>query len=222
MSVAHLVADRVSFGYTPDGPLIVEDWSAEFPVNSVSAISGPSGCGKSTRIYLLALMLRLRAGAVRLAGRRVDALPDAQRSRIRAEQFGFVFQDAALDPTRTVLDNVLETSLYRGIDPRTLRSRAIDLLTAMGVDVPHQRLPGQISGGQAQRIALCRALAGNPSVVFADEPTGNLDPDTADAVLGMLRDQADKGATVIVITHDRRVAAWADFQHTLTAPAGAF
>src|SRR5690606_750513 len=86
MSVAHLVADRVSFGYTPDGPLIVEDWSAEFPVNSVSAISGPSGCGKSTRIYLLALMLRLRAGAVRLAGRRVDALPDAQRSRIRAEQ----------------------------------------------------------------------------------------------------------------------------------------
>lgn len=220
MSDSHLVADRVSFGYTPTGPLIVEDWSAEFPSGSVSAISGPSGCGKSTRLYLLALMLRLRTGAIRLAGKHVDALPDAQRARIRAEQFGFVFQDAALDPTRTVLANVLETALYRGLDPRTLRNRATELLTTMGVNVPPQRLPGQISGGQAQRIALCRALVGNPSVVFADEPTGNLDPGTADSVLDMLRHQADQGATVIVITHDQRVAAWADFRHTLAAPAG--
>ena len=221
MSDVHLVADQVSFGYTNGGPLIVQDWSAEFTAGSVSAISGPSGCGKSTRLYLLALMLRLRTGAIRLSGSRVDALPDAQRSRIRAEQFGFVFQDAALDPTRTVLANVLETALYRGRDPRALRSRATELLTTMGVNVPPQRLPGQISGGQAQRIALCRALVGSPSVVFADEPTGNLDPDTADSVLDMLRHQADQGATVIVITHDQRVAAWADVRHTLTAPAGA-
>lgn len=221
MSAAYLVADRVSFGYTRGGPLVVEDWSAEFPAGSVSAISGPSGGGKSTRLYLLALMLRLRAGAVLLAGRRVDELSDAQRARIRAEQFGFVFQDAALDPTRTVLDNVLETALYRGVRPRTLRDQATGLLAAMGVDVPAGRLPGQISGGQAQRIALCRALVGNPAVVFADEPTGNLDPDTADSVLAMLRQQADRGATVIVITHDRRVAAWADFRHIVGAKADA-
>lgn len=222
MSGAHLVADRVSFGYTSRGPSIVDDWSAEFAAGSVSAISGPSGCGKSTRLYLLALMLRLNSGSIRLSGVRVDALPDAQRSRIRAEQFGFVFQDAALDPTRTVLANVLETALYRGRDPRTLRHRATELLSTMGVGVPPRRLPGQISGGQAQRIALCRALVGDPAVVFADEPTGNLDPDTADSVLMMLRDQADRGATVIVITHDQRVAAWADFRHTLAAPAGVF
>lgn len=221
MSDVRLVADEVSFGYSRGGPLIVEGWSAEFAAGSVSAISGPSGCGKSTRLYLLALMLGLRSGAISLSGRRVDALPDAQRSRIRAEQFGFVFQDAALDPTRTVLANVLETALYRGRDPRALRSRATELLTTMGVNVPPERLPGQISGGQAQRIALCRALVGSPSVVFADEPTGNLDPDTADTVLDMLRHQADQGATVIVITHDQRVAAWADVRHTLAAPAGA-
>ncbi len=221
MNSAHLVADQVSFGYTQDGPLVVEDWSAEFPAGSVSSISGPSGCGKSTRLYLLALMLKLRGGSVMMSGQRVDALPDAQRSRIRAEQFGFVFQDAALDPTRTVLANVLETALYRGLDPRTLQHRAIELMSAMGVDVPPQRLPGQLSGGQAQRIAICRALVGAPSVVFADEPTGNLDSATADSVLAMLRHQADEGASVIVITHDQRVADWADLRHNLSAPVGA-
>lgn len=217
MSRPHLVAEQVVFGYNPGGPAIVQDWSAEFRAGSVSAITGPSGCGKSTRLYLLALMLRLRGGAVTLAGRRVDDLPDADRAKIRAEHFGFVFQDAALDPTRTVLANVLESALYRGQDPRRLRSRALELLTAMGVDVPAERLPGQISGGQAQRISLCRALVGRPSVIFADEPTGNLDPVSADSVLAMLRQQADRGATVIVITHDQRVAAWADIQHALTA-----
>lgn len=220
MSKTHLTAEHIGFGYTARGPLIVADWSAEFPAGSISAITGPSGCGKSTSLYLLALMLRLRTGAVRLGGRRVDDLPDAERARIRAEKFGFVFQDAALDPTRTVLANVLETALYRGLDPRGLKGRAIELLTTMGVDVPAERLPGQISGGQAQRIALCRALVGNPAVVFADEPTGNLDASSTETVLAMLRQRADQGSAVIVITHDQRVAAWGDFQHALVAPPG--
>lgn len=215
MTDAYLVADQVNFGYTSRGPLVVENWSATFPAGSVSAITGPSGCGKSTRIYLLALMLKLRAGAVVLDGQRVDNLSDSERAKIRARRFGFVFQDAALDPTRTVMANVLETALYRSIDPSTLKVRAIALLTTMGVDVPPERLPGQISGGQAQRIALCRALVGSPTVIFADEPTGNLDPGTADIVLAMLREQADQGAVVIVITHDQRVAAWSDSQHIL-------
>lgn len=212
---AQLVADGVSFSYGLRGPPIVHGWSAEFHAGSVAAITGPSGCGKSTRLYLLALMLRLQAGAVLLDGTRVDDLRDAVRSRIRAERFGFVFQDAALDPTRTVMANVLETALYRDQDPRLLRPKAVSLLADMKVDVPPDRLPGQISGGQAQRIALCRALVGSPAVIFADEPTGNLDDDSAQSVLAMLRRQTERGATVIVITHDPHVAGWADHQHEL-------
>lgn len=211
VSVApRLRAAGVDFAYPGTRELVVREWSQEFAAGQVCALTGPSGCGKSTRLYLVALMLRLRAGAVFLDGHRVDDLPDAQRSRIRAGRFGFVFQDAALDPTRTVLDNVLESALYRGQDPASLAGRATELLERMDVRVPVRRRPGQISGGQAQRIAVCRALVGDPDVVFADEPTGNLDPGSARAVLAMLREQANRGACVVVVTHDPSVAGWAD------------
>lgn len=210
--VPRLRAESVDFAYPGTGELIVRDWSHDFAAGEVCALTGPSGCGKSTRLYVLALMLRIRAGAVHLDGHRVDGLPDATRSRLRARRFGFVFQDAALDPTRTVLDNVLESALYRGQDPADLAEDARALLDRMHVSVPVYRRPGQISGGQAQRIAVCRALVGRPDVIFADEPTGNLDPGSARAVLEMLREQADAGACVIVVTHDPKLAAWAD-QH---------
>lgn len=211
-----LAAREVSFAYTEDSDWVAHDWSAEFHPGEVSAITGPSGCGKSTRLYLLALMLGLRGGSVELDGQRVDDLPDAARAHLRATRFGFVFQDAALDSTRTVLDNVVEAALYRGQDPDRLRPRAETLLDQMGVDIPVDRRPGQISGGQAQRIAVCRALVGTPDVVFADEPTGNLDPVSATAVLDMLRTHADTGATVVIVTHDPDIASWADQHLPLT------
>lgn len=211
--MVELTAEGLNFSYASDSRLVVRDWTTRFPRGSVSAITGSSGSGKSTRLYLMALMLRPQSGAIRLSGERVDDLPDAKRSRIRAQEFGFVFQDAALDSSRSVLDNVLETSIYRGLDPRVSRRRALEMLDALEVDVPLRRLPGQISGGQAQRIALCRALLGSPSVIFADEPTGNLDASTAKAVLATLRAAADAGSTVVVVTHDQLVAEWADFRH---------
>lgn len=223
VSGPRLAAQGIDFRYPGSREVVVQGWSQGFEAGQVTALTGPSGCGKSTRLYLLALMVRLSAGAVLLDGERVDDLPDAARSRVRARRFGFVFQDAALDQSRTVLDNVLEAAMYRGDDPGLLVARAGELLERMQVNVPMRRRPGQISGGQAQRIALCRALVGAPDVVFADEPTGNLDPGSAAAVLDMLREQAEAGACVVLVTHDPAIAASADVHLDLPAlePVGA-
>ncbi len=155
-------------------------------------------------------MLTPTRGAIFVEGTRVDALADATRARIRSNVFGFVFQDAALDPTRTVLDNVTEVMVYRGEDPRQAERRARDLLDAFGVEVPLGRRPGQVSGGQAQRIALCRALIGLPRIVLADEPTGNLDPASAQIVVDALHRHAHDGGVVAVVTHTPAVARLCD------------
>lgn len=173
-------------------------------------MTGPSGSGKSTRLYVLAMMLRLTSGRIELDGQRVDDASDAARTSLRAHRFGFVFQDAALDPTRTVIDNIVEAALYRGQDRSQAIARGTDLMERFGITVPAQRKPGQISGGQAQRIALCRALVGAPDILLADEPTGNLDATSAGVVLDAFREHADAGGCVIVVTHDEAVAARAD------------
>ena len=216
-SVARLAAVDIDFAYSNRDGGLVNKWCAEFHPGSVTAITGPSGCGKSTRMYLLSLMLKIRGGAILLDGCRVDNLSDARRSAIRAQRFGFVFQDAALDSTRSVIDNITETALYRGDSRRPAHRRGVALMEQFGILVPPERRPGQISGGQAQRIALCRALLGSPDVILADEPTGNLDPASATAVLEALRARADEGGCVIVVTHDAAIAGWADENLTLTA-----
>jgi ABC-type lipoprotein export system ATPase subunit len=147
---------------------------------------------------------------VLLDGARVDRRPDADRARLRAHRFGFVLQDAALDATRTVLDNVVETALYRGEPRRTAAAAAHRLMERFGVDLRASHRPGQISGGQAQRIALCRALLAAPSVVLADEPTGNLDTATGDTVIRALREHAAGNACVVIATHDASVVAACD------------
>ncbi|GAB3615909.1 ABC transporter ATP-binding protein [Okibacterium endophyticum] len=176
----------------------------------MTALTGPSGRGKSTLLYLLGLMLHPAGGEILLDGQPTRPLSDAKRAHLRAERFGFVFQDAALDATRTVLDNVTETALYRAQRRRESVSHALELLELFGVDVPPHRKPGQVSGGQAQRIALCRALLNEPRVLLADEPTGNLDAVTADLVVSALRDHARSGAAVIVVTHTPQVAEACD------------
>lgn len=205
-----LRAENLRFSYTRGAPAVVDEWSAQFPAGTTTALTGPSGRGKSTLLYLLGLMLRPAAGEIYVDDRPVSKTSDAGRSRMRAGHFGFVFQDAALDPTRTVLDNVTETALYRGESRNAARTRALALLEQFGVDVPADRKPGQVSGGQAQRIALCRALLTNPAIVLADEPTGNLDPMTADTVVGALQRHAAEGAAVIIVTHSPDVAAACD------------
>ncbi len=206
-----LEATGVTFEYTP-GLRVLDGWSAAFFAGSMTALTGPSGRGKSTLLYLLGLMLLPDSGVVLYDGEDVSRVSDGARARIRANRFGFVFQDAALDQSRSVLDNVTETALYRGQARNVVVARALDLLERFEVDVPPHRKPGQVSGGQAQRIALCRALLTDPPVLLADEPTGNLDPTTSALVVDALRAHADHGATIIVVTHSPDVADACDTQ----------
>ncbi len=208
---ALLEAQDLTFEYLPGKP-VLKDWSATFEAGTVTALTGPSGKGKSTLLYLFGLMLEPARGDILLQGVSTTAMTDYERSGHRATQYGFVFQDAALDPSRTVLDNVTEAALYRHESRKSVRMKAIELLEKFGVDVPAHRKPGQVSGGQASRIALCRALLTDPSVLLADEPTGNLDPATSQLVTQALIDHARQGHAVIVVTHSPELAAACDVE----------
>jgi ABC-type lipoprotein export system ATPase subunit len=207
-------ARGIRFGYDRTAP-VLDDWSATFSAGEVVAVTGPSGRGKSTLLYLLGLMLKPDAGEVLVDGEPTAALRDSERAGLRAARFGFVFQDAALDATRTVIDNVVETALYRNEPRGQAVARATELLEQFGVDLRASAKPGQVSGGQAQRIALCRALLGDPRILLADEPTGNLDPASADVVVDAFHAQAHAGSAVIVVTHDPTLVARCDRAVTL-------
>jgi ABC-type lipoprotein export system ATPase subunit len=157
--------------------------------------------------------LRPTSGRVLLDGVAVQSHSDATRSALRARQIGFVFQDAALDPVRTVLDAVVEPAIYAGVRRAAVIGRAHALLSEFGVAARAAHRPTEISGGQAQRVALCRALMNDPPVLLADEPTGNLDRANATTVLEALTDAARGGRTVVIATHDPFVLEHVD--HTL-------
>lgn len=200
--------ERLEHRYRADGSLVVREISHIFEPGTLTGVSGPSGSGKSTLLYLLALMLTPSAGVIRWDDQDVHALADAERSHLRARHVGFVFQDAVLDLSRTALDNVVEAGWLAGLRREESERRAGELLERFGVGARSSYRPGEVSGGQAQRVALCRALVKEPDIVFADEPTGNLDSDSAAVVWGALADAADDGAIVIVATHDsERVGA---------------
>jgi putative ABC transport system ATP-binding protein len=203
--------ERLEFHYGgAHAPSTLDGLDAVFEPGMCTALVGRSGSGKSTLLYLLGLMLRPTGGEVVVNGTRTSRLRDWQRADLRAMEMGFVFQDAILDPARSVIDNVLEGTLYTRMTRTAARARAFDLLDRFSVAVDPLRRPGQISGGQAQRVALCRALLQAPRILLADEPTGNLDEATADVVWDALAAAALEGATVIVATHDRRRAASCD------------
>jgi len=209
-----LIAEDVSFSY-PKGIQVINNWSSTFRAGEITALTGPSGSGKSTLLYLLGLMHRQSSGEIIVSGEPTSQMPDYQRAYLRAHKFGFVFQDAALDPTRTVLDNVIETALYRSQSRQEAITRAEELMEEFGVELRSNHRPGQVSGGQAQRIALCRALLGNPAYLLADEPTGNLDPHTRDVVVAAFRRRASLGTCVIIATHDISVVAECDTEIAL-------
>jgi putative ABC transport system ATP-binding protein len=174
------------------------------------AIMGPSGCGKSTLLNLLAGLDRPTAGEVWLDEERIDQLSETKLARLRRRKVGFVFQFFNLIPTLSVGENVELPLRLAGRRRRKVRRVANQLLTDLGIESKRDTAPALLSGGEQQRVALARALANEPSIVFADEPTGNLDSAAAKEVLGLLRNARDRGQTLLVVTHDARVAAAAD------------
>lgn len=205
-----LAVKDLRFRYRRGAQELFDGLCHTFAAGRITAITGPSGRGKSTLLYVLGMMLSPSSGSVSIGAITASALPDAARSRLRAAHIGFVFQDSELDASRPILDSVIEPCLYSGLHPAQVRSAALDLLARFGLAERADHRPGQISGGQAQRVALCRALINTPGIVLADEPTGNLDPDNADQVISALRLVASSGATVVVATHDPAVVGQAD------------
>jgi putative ABC transport system ATP-binding protein len=180
------------------------------------AVMGPSGSGKSTLLHCLAGILVPDSGEVHFDGRRIDRLPDRERSRLRRGAFGFVFQFGQLVPELPLEENIALPLLLGGERRRQALAEAGKWLPRLGLADVGRRLPGEVSGGQSQRAAIARALIARPRVVFADEPTGSLDSVAGDQVMELLVTTArSDGVSVVVVTHEPRVAAYADRQVTV-------
>jgi ABC-type lipoprotein export system ATPase subunit len=174
------------------------------------AVMGPSGCGKSTLLHLLGGLDRPSGGELWLAGRRLDRLGERALARMRRSDVGFVFQAFHLMDELTAVENVELAALLAGRPPRASRRRAVELLERVGLADRAGFLPAALSGGQRQRVAIARALSNEPLVVFADEPTGNLDSAATVEVLRLFDSLHEAGQTLVVVTHDERIAATAD------------
>ena len=175
------------------------------------SISGPSGCGKSTLLALLGLLDTPTEGRYTLDGQDVTALAPVARARVRNERIGFIFQAFNLIGDLTVLQNVELPLTYReGMDGADRRKAAVHALERVGMSHRVNHHPAQLSGGQQQRVAVARALAGRPSILLADEPTGNLDSRNGEAVMNLLRELHREGSTICMVTHDPRYADYAD------------
>ena len=170
------------------------------------AFAGPSGCGKSTLLSILGLLDTASSGSYLLDGQSVTGLGAKQRAQVRNRQIGFIFQSFNLLGDRTVVQNVELPLSYRGLSASERRKQALHALDRVGMTTRANHYPAQLSGGQQQRVAVARAVAGNPSILLADEPTGNLDSKNGAAVMELLRELHEGGATVCLVTHDPRFA----------------
>ena len=176
------------------------------------AIAGPSGCGKSTLLSVLGLLDSPSGGEYRLGGAPVHSLSAGERARIRNREIGFIFQSFNLIGDLTVFENVELPLTYRGMPAAERRRRVEEALERVQMSHRNGHFPAQLSGGQQQRVAVARAIAGSPSVLLADEPTGNLDSANATAVMELLRDLHQQGSTLVMVTHDPRFAGYAERQ----------
>ena len=178
------------------------------------AISGPSGCGKTTLLSILGLLDATTEGEYLLAGEPVAGLSAAERARVRNRQIGFIFQAFNLIGDLTVFENVELPLTYRtgdaALDPAERKRRVVEALEKVGMAHRTKHYPAQLSGGQQQRVAVARAVAGEPAILLADEPTGNLDSQNGEAVMGLLQELHRGGATICMVTHDPRYAEHAD------------
>ncbi|MFG6460160.1 ABC transporter ATP-binding protein [Roseateles sp. DXS20W] len=171
------------------------------------AVTGPSGSGKTTFLTIAGLLEAFSAGTYKLDGIDVSRMGDAERSRIRNEKIGFIFQAFNLIPDLNVLDNIEVPLRYRGFGAAERRKRAAEALARVGLSARGKHYPAELSGGQQQRVAIARALAGEPRLLLADEPTGNLDSAMARSVMELLEELHRDGATIVMVTHDPQLAA---------------
>jgi putative ABC transport system ATP-binding protein len=198
--------------YGKDAALVraVDNVDLDVAAGETVAVMGPSGCGKSTLLHLLGGLDRASAGQLWLAGQRIDEMSERGMAALRRDAVGFVFQAFHLMDELTAVENIELPALLAGRSPRAARRRAVELLGRVGLADRARHLPSQLSGGQRQRVAIARALTNEPQVVLADEPTGNLDSEATLDVLRLLETLHEAGQTVVIVTHDSRIAATAD------------
>lgn len=187
--------------------LVLHGVSFDVPPGQFLSIMGPSGCGKSTLMNLIGCLDRADSGDVRIDGVAVNTVDDDGLAHLRNQKIGFVFQVFNLIPRLTALENVTIPLIYAGVDPETRRARAKEMLKRMGLgDRTHHR-PNELSGGQLQRVAIARSLMNDPSILLADEPTGNLDSKSGDEIVAIFHDLNIAGMTIIMVTHNPELAS---------------
>jgi putative ABC transport system ATP-binding protein len=190
----------------------LRDFSVDVKEGEFVAITGPSGSGKTTFLNIAGILEEFTSGEYLLDGVNVQNMNDDQRSRLRNEKIGFIFQAFNLILDLSVFANVELPLHYQRITAAQRKARVTDALRRVGLSARSKHYPGELSGGQQQRVAIARALAGNPRILLADEPTGNLDSQTARGVMGLIEDLHRQGGTIVLVTHDPQIAARAQRQ----------
>lgn len=184
-------------------------YNVELTINKGEFVSimGPSGCGKSTLLNIMGLLDNATSGTIQINGVDVDGMGDVDLARFRNQKLGFIFQSFHLIPSLNILDNVELPLLYRkGVSSEERRVKAVEVLEKVGLSHRMHHFPAQLSGGQSQRVAIARAIVGKPEIIFADEPTGNLDSKTGVEIMEILHALNREGTTIVMVTHDEKIA----------------